>query len=144
MGHESQIEPWSPPERRSGFAGFGTDRLRCQQAMKTAGKKKPQSLGPGVQQPSTWCGRSKQILLIHVGCEARKIPAAGNVFSLDFYLYRTWTGTPGTIAPADGNYVQSAVIPNGAQHSEDFSLSARSQRGESLFGGDPQQDAREI
>src|ERR1700758_3697607 len=96
MGHESQIEPWSPPERRSGFAGFGTDRLRCQQAMKTAGKKKPQSLGPGVQQPSTWCGRSKQILLIHVGCEARKIPAAGNVFSLDFYLYRTFVVCPTT------------------------------------------------
>jgi hypothetical protein len=24
-----------------------------------------------------------------VGCEARKIPAAGDVFFLDFYLYRT-------------------------------------------------------
>src|SRR5216683_1166290 len=38
-------------------------------------------------------------------------------------LYRTaesWTGSPGTIAPADGNYSQSpAVIPNGAQRSEE-------------------------
>jgi hypothetical protein len=28
-------------------------------------------------------------LLDQWGCEARKIPAAGDVFSLDFYLYRT-------------------------------------------------------
>jgi hypothetical protein len=25
-----------------------------------------------------------------VGCEARKAPAAGEVFFLDFYLYRTY------------------------------------------------------
>jgi hypothetical protein len=25
-----------------------------------------------------------------VGCEARKIPAEGDVFFLDFYLYRTY------------------------------------------------------
>jgi|SRR5271165_500313 len=39
-------------------------------------------------QPSTWRGRSEQILLNQVGCEARKIPAEGKVFFLDFYLYR--------------------------------------------------------
>jgi hypothetical protein len=37
-------------------------------------------------------GRSEQISLDQLGCEARKIPAAGDVFSLDFYLYRTFTG----------------------------------------------------
>jgi len=52
--------------------------------------RKPKPLGQHVQQPSTWCGRSKQILLTHVGCEARKNPAAGEVFSLDFYFYRTY------------------------------------------------------
>jgi len=41
-------------------------------------------------QPSTWRGRSEQILLHPVGCEARKIPAEGDVFFLDFYLYRTY------------------------------------------------------
>jgi hypothetical protein len=29
-------------------------------------------------------------LLDQLGCEARKFPAAGEVFSLDFYLYRTY------------------------------------------------------
>jgi hypothetical protein len=42
------------------------------------------------QQPSTWRGRSEQILLNQVGCEARKIPADAGVFFLDFYLYRTY------------------------------------------------------
>src|SRR5215468_6087975 len=36
MGHESRIEPWSPVDRVL-LAGFGTDRLRCNQAMKTTG-----------------------------------------------------------------------------------------------------------
>jgi Family of unknown function (DUF5670) len=40
-------------------------------------------------QPSTWRGRSEQISLDQVGCEARKIPAEGAVFFLDFSLYRT-------------------------------------------------------
>jgi hypothetical protein len=34
-------------------------------------------------------GRAEQILLNRVGCEARKTPANGEVFFLDFYLYRT-------------------------------------------------------
>src|SRR5271169_2459091 len=41
MGHESRIEPWSPNGRPFCFAGFGTDRLRCQEAMKTAGRENP-------------------------------------------------------------------------------------------------------
>ena len=40
-------------------------------------------------QPSTWRGRSEQTSLDQVGCEARKIPAVGEVFFLDFSLYRT-------------------------------------------------------
>src|SRR6266849_1936632 len=40
-------------------------------------------------QPSTWCGRSEQISLDQVGCEARTIPAEGDVFFLDFSFYRT-------------------------------------------------------
>src|SRR6267154_2239447 len=31
----------------------------------------------------------EQILLNQVGCEARKRPAVGEVFFIDFYLYRT-------------------------------------------------------
>src|SRR6266571_6124606 len=51
-------------------------------------------------------------------------------------LYRTvetWTGTPGAIAPADGNYAHSPVIPNGAERSE-----------ESLFDMESEKEQREI
>jgi len=41
-------------------------------------------------QPSTWRGRSEQNTLDQVGCEARKVPAEGHVFFLDFCLYRTY------------------------------------------------------
>jgi hypothetical protein len=41
MGHESRIELWSPTGPPFCFAGFGTDRLRREQAMKTAGRENP-------------------------------------------------------------------------------------------------------
>jgi hypothetical protein len=41
MGHESRIEPWSPHLTAFCFAGFGTDRLRSEKAMKTAGRENP-------------------------------------------------------------------------------------------------------
>jgi hypothetical protein len=41
MGHESQIELWSPNLTTFCFAGIGTDRLRREQAMKTAGRENP-------------------------------------------------------------------------------------------------------
>jgi hypothetical protein len=40
MGHESRIEPWSPHLTAFCFAGFGTDRLRRQEAMKMATREK--------------------------------------------------------------------------------------------------------
>jgi hypothetical protein len=39
MGHESRIEPWSPHLTAFCFAGFGTDRLRREDVMKTAGRE---------------------------------------------------------------------------------------------------------
>src|SRR5208282_2934171 len=45
MGHESPIELWSPNLTTFCFAGFGTDRLRCQEAMKTAGRENPNRRG---------------------------------------------------------------------------------------------------
>src|SRR5262249_7559837 len=53
-----------------------------QKAMKTAGRENPNRWAKHVQRPSTWCGRSRRILLIHGGCEARKIAAMGEVFLL--------------------------------------------------------------
>ena len=50
-------------------------------------------------------------------------------------LYRaaeTWTGGPGAIAPADGNYAHPPVIPNGVERTE-----------ESLFGS-ARENGREI
>jgi hypothetical protein len=41
MGHESQIELWSPNLTAVLLAGFGTDRLRREEAMKTAGRENP-------------------------------------------------------------------------------------------------------
>jgi hypothetical protein len=45
MDHESQIELWSPNLTTFCFAGFGTDRLRCQEAMETAGRENPNRWG---------------------------------------------------------------------------------------------------
>src|ERR1700723_4057729 len=45
MGHESPIELWSPNLTMFCFAGFGTDRLRCQEAMKTASRENPKRWG---------------------------------------------------------------------------------------------------
>src|SRR5215472_13820245 len=47
--------------------------------MKTAGGRKPKPLGHSAQQPSEWRGRSEQISLDQVGCEARKLPALGEI-----------------------------------------------------------------
>ena len=55
-------------------------------------------------QPSTWRGRSEQISLNQVGCEARKIPAEGDVFFLDFYLYRTYR----ELARPEGRYLSES------------------------------------
>jgi hypothetical protein len=45
MGHESRIEPWSPHLTAFCFAGFGTDRLRRAEVMKTAGRENPNRWG---------------------------------------------------------------------------------------------------
>src|ERR1700681_368962 len=41
MGHESPIELWSPNLTTVCFVGFGTDRLRRQEAMKIADRENP-------------------------------------------------------------------------------------------------------
>jgi hypothetical protein len=59
------------------------------QAMKTADRRKPNGCNTAARTPSLWRGRSEPISLDRLGWEARKTPAAGEVFFLDFPLYRT-------------------------------------------------------
>jgi hypothetical protein len=64
------------------LAGFGTDRLRRKQAMKTATKENHISFATPDSDRAPGAEGSEQILLHQVGCESRKIPAAGEVFFL--------------------------------------------------------------
>jgi len=50
--------------------------------MKTADRRKPKPLGYRARQPRSWRGRSEPISFDQVGCEARKIPALGEIFLL--------------------------------------------------------------
>src|SRR5215472_9649638 len=50
--------------------------------MKTADRRKPKPLGHSARQPRSWRGRSEQISFDQVGCEARKVPALGEIFFL--------------------------------------------------------------
>src|SRR5258708_24608208 len=56
--------------------------------MKPAERETPTRRATVCGKPSRWCGQSVQILLNYVGCEARKLPAGGEVFFLDFSFYR--------------------------------------------------------
>src|SRR6266404_9206913 len=50
--------------------------------METAGRENPKRWATTSQQPSPWRGRSEQISFIQMGCEARKLPAPGEIFFL--------------------------------------------------------------
>jgi hypothetical protein len=71
------------------FAGFRTDWLRREQPMKTAGRGNPNNWAYSAQHPSPCRGSSEQISLDHVGWDAGRTPAAGDVLFLDVPLYRT-------------------------------------------------------
>src|SRR6476620_1313694 len=90
MGHESRIELWSPNSTAVLLCWFRNQQASLRTGNENRWEKNPQSLGPCVQQPSTWRGRSEQTSLHQVGCEARKTPASAEVFFLDFSFYRTY------------------------------------------------------
>jgi hypothetical protein len=54
--------------------------------MKTAGRENPNRWAKVAGHRAPGCGRSEQIQLNQVGCEARNIPADAEVFFLDFPL----------------------------------------------------------
>jgi hypothetical protein len=72
------------PDRCSGLLVSGTDRLRREQAMKIAGRKNPNRWARVSSNRAHGVVGQNRILLILVGCEARKIPAMGDVFFLTF------------------------------------------------------------
>src|SRR5713101_1737479 len=84
MGHESQIELWSPNLTTFCFVGFGTDRLRRQEAMKTAGKENPNRCAI-TRQPTELLERKLEASLLNQsGWKARKHPAVAEYFFLTF------------------------------------------------------------
>jgi hypothetical protein len=68
--------------------------------MKTAGRGNPNRWAKAPYTPSPWRGRSEQISLDRMGLETRKTPAVGEVFFLDFTLYRTYQDLANSIATA--------------------------------------------
>ena len=83
MGHESQIEPWSPFEAPFWLAGFGNEQASSLSAMTTATREN-QNLWVHAQEPREWCGRSKHTLLTQRGWKVTEIPAMGKTFLLTF------------------------------------------------------------
>src|ERR1700691_1245181 len=79
MGHESQIELWSPNLTTFCFAGFGTDRLRCQEATKTAVRENPKrwaivlsnrahgAVGPNSSRSIVWAEKQEKFQLKEKG-----------------------------------------------------------------------------
>src|SRR5258706_16320098 len=66
---------------------FRNGPASLQKSNKNRGEKKPKPPATVCGKPSRWCGQSVQILLNYVGCEARKLPAGGEWFFLDFSFY---------------------------------------------------------
>jgi hypothetical protein len=84
MGHESPIELWSPNLTTFCFVGFGTDRLRRPEAMKTAGKENLNRCAI-TRQSTEMLGRKLELSLLNqVGWKARKHPATAKYFFLTF------------------------------------------------------------
>jgi hypothetical protein len=87
MGHESQIEPWSPTWPPFCFTGFGTDRLRCQRAMKTAGRENQNRWGtvPGNRFGGA-AGQNRSCSIESAAKQEKFQPAQGYFF----FFYRAY------------------------------------------------------
>ena len=94
MGHESRIEPWSPHLTTCCFAGFGTDRLRCEEAMKTAGRENPNRWA---NVPSN---RAHGTAVQNKSCSIKWAVTQENVQPLErcFFLTSTFIGLSKTLA----------------------------------------------
>src|ERR1700676_2028053 len=116
MGHESPIELWSPNLTTFCFAGFGTDRLRREQAMKTAGKENPNRCSI-IRQPTELLGRKLELSLLNqVGWKARKHPATAKYFFLTFPFIRTYQD----LATYSGDRFRAMDIPASSKYDPPF------------------------
>ena len=89
MGHESQIELWSPPDHRTALLVSELNRLRREEAMKTAGRENPNRW---VTVPSTRVhgaeGQNRSRSIRWAG-KQEKLRPQEKCFFLTSYLYRT-------------------------------------------------------
>jgi hypothetical protein len=89
MGHESQIELWLTPNDHVLLADFRIDWLRCEEAMEKPLTRKIQTAEPQRSATESMARKARTIPAQSDGLEARKTPAVGEVFFLDFPFYRT-------------------------------------------------------
>jgi hypothetical protein len=73
------------------LAGFGTDWLRREQPMKTAGEENPNSHVRLYNEPTESMGRKVRTILAHShGLKSKKKSGGRRGVSLDFSFYRTY------------------------------------------------------
>jgi hypothetical protein len=72
------------------FAGFGADRLRRQEAMKTAGRENPNHRVAWPRNRAHGAVGQNRTRSIKWAEKQENFRADGVVFFLDFYLYRTY------------------------------------------------------
>ena len=72
------------------FAGFGTNRLRCKEAMKTAGRENPNRWAKIASNRAHGAEVQHRSCSINWAAKQEKVRADGGVFFLDFPFYRTY------------------------------------------------------
>src|SRR5258708_31959238 len=105
MGHESRIELWSPTDRRSALL-VGTDRLRCEEAMKTAGRKKPNRWA------NASSNRAHGAAVQHRSCSVKWAAKQENVQPLEmcFLLTSPFIELTGVITPEGSGSVDGRTV----------------------------------
>ena len=112
MGHESRIELWSPNLTTFCFVGFGTDRLRCQEAMKTAGRENPNRWTVLSSNRALGAGGQNRSCSIQWAAKQEKFQPKEGCFFLTspfIELHGTWRRLcdPGLASKAQGRFIFS-------------------------------------
>jgi len=88
MGHESQIEPWSPFDQRSA-CWFRNWQAPLQTSDENRWPEKTQTTGPPCPATEIMARQVRTDLVRSSGLRSKKNSSLGGGFSLDFFLYRT-------------------------------------------------------